>query len=199
MAKLKRIPSSVFLGIVLIAVLGGNAQASEDGEFGIDSVRIVLGMDHVASWGLDIRGDSGQEYYVGLMFQTSINESYALTGMFLAGWFDNADSYSNRASIIGLDLSLRQYTRVIGFDGWFAGASYIKPSKEDISGYYRYQTKSELDRISVHVGLFTGLSNDIELSLAFRYSLTKRWVSDFIHENTSFHAYSLVVNLGFEL
>ncbi|MFZ1731228.1 MAG: hypothetical protein WBQ23_11395 [Bacteroidota bacterium] len=198
MAKLKRIPLFV-IGIVFLAVLAGNARAAGARESGIDSVRIVLGMDLVASWGLDIRGDSGLEYYAGLMFQTNITGSYALTGMFLAGWFDNTYTYSDRVSIIGLDLALRQYTRVIGFDGWFAGASYIKPSKEDISGYYRYQTKSELDRVSVHAGLFTGLSNDIELSLAFRYSLTKRWVSDFVHENTSFHAYSLVVNLGFEL
>jgi hypothetical protein len=198
MAKLKRIPF-FFVGIVFFAFLGGNARASGARESGIDSVRFVLGMDHVASWGANIRGDSGQEYYVGLMFQTNITESYALTGMFLAGWFDNTYTYSDRASIIGLDLALRQYTRFIGFDGWFAGASYFKPSKEDINGYYRYQTKSELDRISVHIGLFTGLSNDTELSLAFRYSLTKRWVSDFIHENTSFHAYALVVNLGFEL
>ncbi|MFA6235400.1 MAG: hypothetical protein WC824_14590, partial [Bacteroidota bacterium] len=195
MAKLVRIPSSVFLGIVLIAFIGGNARATDARGSGIDSARIVLGMDHVASWGLGIRGDSGQEYYAGLMFEANISDSYALTGMFLGGWFDNTYTLPERPSIVGFDLALRRYSRFIGFDGWFAGASYFRPSKEEIRGYYLYQTRTELDRISVNIGLFTGLSNITELTLAFRYSLTKRWISDFHYENTSFHAYALVVNL----
>lgn len=199
MDKLERISTSVFIGIVVIAFLGGNARACEASGSGIDSVRIVLGMDHVATWGLGIRGDSGQEYYIGLMLETNISETCALTGMFLGGWFDNTYTYTERPSIIGFDLALRRYTRFIGFDGWFAGASYFRPSKKEITGYYLYQTKTELDRISVNIGLFTGLSNVTELTLAFRYSLTKRWVSDFIHENTSFHAFALVLNLGFGL
>lgn len=199
MAKLVRIPSSIFLGIVFIAFISGKAQASEASESGIDSVRIVLGMDHVASWGLDIRGDSGQEYYVGLMFEADVSDSFALTGMFLGGWFDNTYTYPERPSIVGFDLALRRYSRFIGFDGWFAGASYIRPSKEVIRGYYLYQTRAVSDGMSVNIGMFTGLSNTIELTLAFRYSLTKRWISDFIHENTSFHAFALVVNLGFGL
>jgi len=98
-------------------------------------------------------------------------------------------------SIVGLSMSLRQYTTILGLHGWQAGISYIRPSEALIEMYYDYRTKTVLDAVHIHAGLFTSVSKTMELLFGLRFSLTKRWVSHFRYEG-EYSAVSITLALA---
>lgn len=162
----------------------------------LDSVRFVIGADFVRVWSGNVRGDDGAQYHLGFALEKTISSPFAFVGSVYAGLFVHEDD--KWPFIYGFDASIRHYWSVAGFDGWYAGLCYVRPSEDMIEWYYRYTSESVLDRMSVTGGVFTSLSSSTELSIGFQYSLTARWISDFNYEG-SYHAWSLSLRAGFAL
>jgi len=163
--------------------ISNNSLQREDAG-GIDSTRFVFGIDNITVFSLHARGDRLGQFYFAYEGEKELSESFSIMGMFLAGMMINAHDGDHPLGpfIAGFGVSFRQYTTILGLHGWQAGISYIHPSESVIEMYYDYRTKTVLDAVHIHAGLFTSVSKTMELQFGLRFSLTKRWVSHFRYE-----------------